>query len=274
MPPIGRRRFLCGLAGLVLGLVAGASSGPAAASEGWTAHASDHFQVFRRGDGDPVFAAQVSRAAERLYSWIQVDLGLDRVVKRHHLALWLWEGRCSIYLHRDRHEYLQATGAPLWSGGFVRYRERVIHSYADADSFLSSTLPHELAHILFREFVGYDNPVVPRWLDEGVAQYVEHRDSGTEWSEVREMAARGRYLPFASLNRLHPGPDGSSARIFYGQAASLVHFLIQEYGAGRFVDFCSNLRDGYPVERALSFATGGSLGSMEELEAVWRRFYR
>jgi hypothetical protein len=51
-----------------------------------------------------------------------------------------------------------------------------------------------------------------------------------------------------------------------------VHFLLAAYGPKRFIDFCSNLRDGYRVERALSFATGGSIASLSALEDAWRTF--
>jgi len=237
----------------------------------WQEKASDHFQVFYLEDR--VFASEVSRTAERLYSSISNELGFDRAVKKHHLAFWLWNDRCKIYLYPTRREYVLATGAPAWSAGFVRYRERVIHSYEGSDTFLDSTLPHELAHILFRELVGYDNPQVPRWLDEGVARYAEGSDREAIREQVRQRVRTTGYFPFTTLHNAQPRAlDGDGVQTYYLQAESVVSFLIESYGSGRFVDLCANLRDGYPIDRALSFATGSRIASLQDLEAAWLRF--
>ena len=37
---------------------------------------------------------------------------------------------------------------------------------------MQSLLPHELGHIIFREFIGLESNC-PSWLDEGVAMYQE-----------------------------------------------------------------------------------------------------
>ena len=42
-------------------------------------------------------------------------------------------------------------------------------------------------------------------------------------------------------------------------------FFLEQYGSRRFLDFCRNLRDGQPIDRALSFATSGSVRSLQIL---------
>ena len=66
--------------------------------------------------------------------------------------------------------------------------------------------------------------------------------------------------------------DGATAQRFYAQATSIVDFVIKEYGTSRFTDFLRKLRDGYPTPRALSFATGSRIGSLQELETAWLRY--
>ena len=140
-------------------------------------------------------------------------------------------------------------------------------------SFLEHTLPHELAHIVFREFVGFDNSRIPRWLDEGVAQYAELGRREEAWEVMRQGLAQGVYIPLDQLNSLRLGhASGGTAQVFYTQAVTLVHFFLAAYGPRRFIDFCSNLRDGYSVERALSFATASSIASLGALEDAWRTF--
>ena len=241
-----------------------------AAAQTWQEKTSTHFHVFYQQN--PAFAAAVIEYAEAYYNRIRVDLGLTHVVHRDQIP-WLWDTRCQIYLYSERQAYRQATGAPAWSGGFVNYQRRRIYSYLGASSFLEHTLPHELAHIVFREFVGFDNSRVPRWLDEGVAQYAELGRREEAWDVMRQGLAQGVYIPLDQLNALRLGhASGGTAHVFYIQAVTLVHFFLAAYGPRRFIDFCSNLRDGYSVERALSFATSGSITSLGALEDAWRAF--
>jgi hypothetical protein len=253
---------------VVMGILLGLPGGLSAAA--WQEERSEHFRVFHVQEA--AFAARVAAWAEQYYTQIILDLGLNYVVQRDHRP-WLWEQRCRIYLYPDRQTYLHATGAPGWSGGMVKYRERVVYSFIGAPVFLDKTLPHELAHILFREYVGFDNPHVPRWLDEGVAQYAEMGRREEALEMMRQGVAAGVALPLEQLTRLPVNHAYSGvARLFYAQAVTLVHFFLDQYGSRRFTEFCSTLRDGYNLERALSFATAGSLRSLRELEDAWRLY--
>jgi hypothetical protein len=239
-------------------------------AQSWQEKTSTHFRVFYQQD--PAFAAAVLRHAEAYYSQIRLDLGLTHVVHRDQVP-WLGDKRCQIFLYPDRQTYHQATGAPAWSGGFVNYPRRMVYSHLQVSDFLEQTLPHELAHIMFREFVGFENPRIPRWLDEGVAQYAESNRREGAWVVMRQGLAQGLFIPLEQLNTMHVRhASGGTAQVFYTQAATLVHFFLAAYGSRSFLDFCSNLRDGYSIERALSFATRGRIASLGALEDAWRAF--
>ena len=110
---------------------------------------------------------------------ITLDLGLQHVVKRD-WAPWLWERRCRIYLPHSGGLSAGHESAAVVRG-MVHYRQRVVYSFLGAPAFLDKT-PHELAHIVFREFVGFDNAGVPRWLDEGVASMPKVVAVRNRWS--------------------------------------------------------------------------------------------
>ena len=236
----------------------------------WQEKKSTHFQVFYVTDA--AFASLVIQRAEQYYDRLVIDLGFRHVVKRDRVP-WLWENRCQIYLYPDRLAYLQGTGAPQWSAGFVNYRQRKVYSFNGAHTFLDTTLPHELTHILFREYVGFENPLVPRWLDEGIAEYSEAGAVEQALERMQSWLKQGVYIPMNQLMPLRVGhAQRVSARVFYTQAVTLVEFFLSAYGSRRFIDLCSSLRDGYDLERALSFATAGSLQSVADLEAAWAAF--
>lgn len=254
--------------GVVNASAAQAASRPEA---NWRTRESDHFVVFYASDAS--FALAVLREGERLYDRLNVVFGFDRMVKSEHLAFWLWEDRCEVYLYGSRREYVESTGAPPWSAGRVNYRERILTSYEGSEEFLTSTLPHEMAHILFREAVGFGNRQVPRWLDEGIAQVAEEGRRAAVLQGMAEAARVGQTIPLAILGRVDPARlDGAEAQLFYAQAASLIHFFLESYGTARFVDLCRNLRDGYNLDRALSFATGSRIADMDDLERAWKRY--
>ena len=268
LPPTKRT---AGLIALVLIFLMWPFQGDAAE---WREVRGDHFVVSYQDHGGRAFAEETLRRAERYYDRINADLGFDHATKSENLAFWLWDDRCRIRLHRDRESYVSETGAPAWSAGFVNPRERALYSFGGSDVFLTSILPHELAHIFLRELVGFDNPKVPTWVSEGVAQYAEDGRRRESVERMRSMLTEGVYLPFQRFNQMTTRrltPD--EARLFYAQAASVVHFFVARYGSKRFVELLKGLRDGYPIERALSFATSSRIDSLDRLEEKWLGFY-
>ncbi len=238
----------------------------------WREVRSTHFIVLHQND--PAMAAAVRRQAEWLYDHLALHLGLTHVLRRDYVP-WQWEKRCQIYLYPDRQSYLQETGAPPWSGGFVNYRQRRIYSFRGAATFLDTTLPHEITHLMFREYVGFDNPRVPRWLDEGVAQYMEEGTAERALERMQGWLEQGIMLPLDTLTGLRVNhAQGGAAQVFYTQAVTLVQFFLETYGQKRFLDLCSALRDGYPLERALSLATSGRLRALADLQAAWLAYVR
>jgi hypothetical protein len=242
-------------------------SSHASHAESWQVHTSDHFQVFFAEDS--AYATQVSQTAESLYHRLQAELGFDRAVKKHQV-FWLWDDRCRIYIYRSHAEYLAATGAPRWSGGFVRYRERTVYSFQQAETFLESILPHEMAHLMFRELVGYDNPRVPQGVDEGVAQFAEMLDRDLESDPMAERVAGGNYLSLDQLRDLQPQwLDNETARLFYAEAASSTRYLVEHMKAAEFQTFMEELRKGNTAGSALGTALLRAGDLLAAMEANW-----
>ena len=256
----------------------------------WKQLSSEHFFVYFTQDDN--FAKDVLYKAEGYYKDIASDLGYPR-----YSQFWTWENRAKIYIYPDRDAYLKATGQPNWSEGMADYRYRQIISYAWSKGFVDALLPHEMAHLIFRDFVGFKGEI-PLWLDEGVAQWSEEakrrqikaiakqlfekdslmslkdmmhldirkvtqKDGGVRVSSLRLKAGKGEII-LLSTDKL--------ITTYYIQAVSLVDFLIGRYGSYSFTDFCRQLREGKSLEEALKYAYPNYLGSLQELEERWREY--
>lgn len=260
-------RWLCALLA-VRGLAFAAVPAPVAAEPAspWEEYKSAHFLVQHRGDA--AFAQDVARRAESEYDRITRDLGFTR-----HSGFWLWERRVRIDIHATREAYRAATGAPAWSAGRAEYVDRSIATFSGSTGFVESVLPHEVAHLVFREFIGADRPL-PLWLDEGVAQWEDLSNRETVMAMARTLRRQDHLLSIAQLTgiEIRHGSTLRQAASFYAQAASLVGFMIERHGSDAFREFCGHLRDGSSLEDALRFTYPHTIRNLETLERGWRAY--
>jgi hypothetical protein len=59
--------------------------------------------------------------------------------------------------------------------------------------------------------------------------------------------------------------------VFYVEAASVVGFLKERYGADRFTEFCRQLRDGATIDKSLERAYSQECPDLKTLEEKWRQ---
>lgn len=231
----------------------------AAAGE-WDTTTSSHFIIYHQGTS-PEYLSRLIAEAEGYYRSITRDLGFQR------FDFWLWDDRCEIYLYPDRQAYLEAEGSLAWSRAHVNIKEKKIVTFAGQRDFFDTILPHELAHIIFREFVGFDKQL-PLWLDEGVAVLAES-DIQERLVLAEEVARHRQHMPLSSFSNI-TDYELINPHFFYSQSASLVNFLLERYGRRNFVNFCRQLRDRDNWEDALRRAYG--FRSLEEFEQGWLEY--
>lgn len=271
---------------VILGLFClGLSSAPVS----WVEKKSEHFIVYFGQNEE--FAQQVLNEAEKYYRNIASDLGYAR-----YSDFWTWDKRVKIYIYPDHASFLAATDQPDWSQGMADYRNKQIISYAWSQGFVESLLPHEMAHLIFRDFVGFQGEV-PLWLDEGVAQWAEEakrqnmkkmimgyfeNDNLMTVSDIMKLNIlnlKDKKGIFIRPTRTKENKDAvvflsadNLVSIYYLEAASLVGYLINKFGSESFSDFCRQLRDGKSVQDALSLAYPSHIHNIQEFEDGWRKY--
>lgn len=258
-------------------------------AQDWKETSSDHFIVFY--GGEEKFAKEVLHKAEGYYKRIASELGYPR-----YSEFWTWDKRVKIYIHPGHESFLRATGQPKWSQGVADYKRKEIISYAWSKNFTEQLLPHEMAHLIFRDFVGFRGEV-PLWLDEGVAQWAEEPKREQVKAVIKKLYDDDALLSITDMMNLdirkitendkvyiratrtkedEPGvlflSGDNLVSTYYMQAVSLVSFLIESFGSMSFADFCRELRDGKSFESALRAAYPSHVRNLAEFELKWRQY--
>lgn len=240
-------------------------------AEPWKELSGTHFIVYYMGEEE--FARDTLYQAEVYYDRIASDLGYQR-----YQEFWTWEARCKIYIYPDHQSYVQAHGGqPEWSHGAALYKTRTILSYAWHEHFLDLLLPHEIAHLVFRDFVGVDANL-PLWMDEGVAQWEQQSGKDRMKRMAKALYDQNGLLPISEMMSLDvrtmgttPSSTDKLVGTYYIESVSLIGFLMERFGAQAFADFCLELRDGKSVEEALRLTYPG-LPTMKDFENQWRAY--
>jgi hypothetical protein len=236
-------------------------------ADGWTTFKSEHFIVYYKRAPEN-FIQDVSGRAEGYYNSIAGELGFNRY------DFWLWDNRAKIYIHDDLENYQQSSRQPGWSAGSAVPKTKTIQTFLSATDFLDRILPHEIGHIIFREFVGFDNHRIPLWLDEGVASFQEKYKFSTSNKLVKNAIDNGSFIPLEELSGVDSmsiaNSNSQSAQVFYAEAISAVGYLIDAFGSDEFVEFCQKLRDNDTFENAISSVY--SFAGIKELNEAWQGY--
>jgi Peptidase MA superfamily len=180
--------------------------------------------------------------------------------------------RPTVWIVRDRKAFFERGGERLSVAFAVPARGLIVidNSRVRADPFrLEPTLAHELAHLLLHAHIPDRN--LPRWLDEGVAQWASGGTAEIALMEdagprLKQAVLLGRWVPFRDLALDFP-PDDPALSLAYEQSRSLVDDIVRRYGTGALLRILDGLESGKTIDAAVDEALPVSLA---ELEADWR----
>lgn len=239
-------------------------SSSACAAE-WKEYKRQHFIIYyKKAPFD--FVKTVDRASEQYYVEITRNLGFTRYKG------WNWDDRAKIYIYNDMNDYVESGKQAGWSHGSAYPKDRTIRTFPSSHGFFDSTLPHELGHIIFREFIGF-KARVPSWFEEGVAMYQEKAKRWGAHDTVRKAIEDGTFKPLSelSITRLRNRTSRGLVNLFYAESASIVNFMISEMGEQRFVHLCRKLKDGGPFAWALD-SVYSRLKNVDDLNDAWVKY--
>ena len=127
------------------------------------------------------------------------------------------------------------------------------------------TLAHELSHLVVG--LATDNPFtdLPRWLDEGLAMYAEGELRSSNQTALDRGVRDNQLLTIRSMTSY--SGKASEVDLFYGQAFSIVDFMIRDLGEDELQQLLLVMSQGARQEEALQQVYGFGL---DELDKRWR----
>ena len=128
------------------------------------------------------------------------------------------------------------------------------------------TLGHEIAHLVLHRRPGID---LPRWLDEGIAEWASggRLPSGEE-ARLSLLARTGSIYRLDTLHDAFPQGDVSTT-LAYKQSLLFVLFLAERHGEQAIGAILDRLEGGEPSREVIEDVTGLSQADLEEAFRLW-----
>ncbi|HWI60401.1 MAG TPA: peptidase MA family metallohydrolase [Symbiobacteriaceae bacterium] len=149
-------------------------------------------------------------------------------------------------------DILVLTSPPTWS--------------PETGSTVEQIIAHEFTHVMVNRTGG---PKVPKWLNEGMATFVADQTSPEQRVKVVEKAAGGGLYTLAEIDAFFRQPaayPSMNAGLMYAETASIVTYMMENYGKDRLMQVLRALRAGKTADQALQSALGVNAAG---LEAAW-----
>ncbi len=201
----------------------------------------------------------------------RVEETLERVTEQLQYDDLDWhKDKCKVFVFDDAttwKEFVKESGvASEWADGFAYGPLREVYMHAgDPDGMLNRVLPHELTHIIHREYAR-DDAYLPLWLLEGLACYNEFSGKETRFGLVKRALASGRMIPLGSLAAFRAYPRGDAVNLFYAESLMLVEFIMDRFGHEGLVRLHKKLRK---VEEFDKLVKRTFKMDVEEFERQW-----
>jgi len=186
-----------------------------------------------------------------------------------------WLVRCEIHVHASADSFEQAVGgSPVEARGATslqfsgdRVVARRIDVMGDGPEVVPDAIDHELVHVVLADHFVHSAP--PRWADEGLALLFDRpeKQRGHE-ADFQDARRRGLAWSAADLLALDDYPaDGPRQKIFYGQSAALVRWLIARRDAATFIRF---LDDAAQAGMEAALDRHYAIPSLASVSSAWK----
>ena len=184
---------------------------------------------------------------------------------------WELQGKPTIVLLSESGQFRQMVKSPLTVAFARPERNLLVIDCSRTNTHplsLGNVVKHELCHLFIHQYVR--NGQVPRWFDEGIAQWASDGISDIihdrKRSFLNKAAFTGDLLPLSSLSRGFPLRD-SDFILAYEESKDFVVYMVNLYGKNKVLGILDYVRGGQDMDRAVYSSLNQPL---EALEENWR----
>jgi len=183
---------------------------------------------------------------------------------------WGVDFRPTVLLDRGGKTIRRNTGSEIFVAYAVPHRNLIVldtsRVYAKPFS-LESTLKHELCHLLIHRNI--ESP--PRWLNEGVCQWVSGgiAEFTTEDGKraLRNATVSGRLIGMRKLVRFPP----ENIILAYEESKSIIEYIESEFGKQEILQILEYMKEGYSLDDSLQKVLSVSAS---ELDEKWQAYLK
>lgn len=130
--------------------------------------------------------------------------------------------------------------------------------------WIDHVVPHELTHLVFDTASGNPYHFPPKWLNEGLAVYMEPGAYSADWRAQVEVAAKGsRLMPLDALTLTFPS-ERQAFSLGYAESVAAVDFFVRKFGQDTLVKLIRSYAAGVSDDDAFRTATGGDIGAFND----------
>jgi hypothetical protein len=184
------------------------------------------------------------------------------------IFVWKLDYSPTVILIRDRKMFQRMVGSTLVAALAVPQRKLIIIDYSRMTSrpfTLRTILKHELCHLLLHSHI--EEGKLPRWLDEGIAQWVSEGIGEIVMQRNRSILERamltGTYIRLRHL-QYHMPDSGNDLLLAYEESKSIVEYIRSKFGKEGILKILEHLKDGEGIYTAVRKSLAISLPDLED----------
>lgn len=169
-------------------------------------------------------------------------------------------------------KFQRMAGSPLIIAFAQPQRSLIVMDWSKlkhAPEDIQNIFKHELCHLLIHHHI--TQVPVPRWLDEGVAQWASDGVGDIildqKRSQLNRVAFTGRFIPLRRLETGFPRKK-QNLRLAYEESKSFTEYLVARFGKKGLLRLLDQMHKGDSVPRAAHHVFGVSI---YELERDWQQ---
>ena len=195
-----------------------------------------HFTLRYEGATKDQLRGQIVSALENDYTELSNELGITP------------SQNIPVILYTEE-AYFDVTQAPGWTGALNDGKLRIpVQGVDGVSGEMARVLRHELAHSFIAQASGGR---CPTWLNEGIAQLMEPRDSSSHGQKLAQLYSQHIQIPLQALEGSFMKFQTNEAVVAYAESLAAAEYIRDTYGMSELRRILERLGQGSSMEGAM-----------------------